>query len=369
VATAPGTNQAAVTTPRYRRSSVRAVLETITPDHAVASQAHDALWIVLWSRRYDDVDEPVWLPDSAYSGVLTFARPLDGENVVAGVDCGESFILFSASGPVPPICSRVRVLPAGRDQWRFAEVQSLGLGIELRFDEPAPPSDLPWIDTLREGVRRLRELLDPKRERLAARRAQLGALSEPMSVEAIWREEISAISDRVAMQTEYTPQEHTALSRARSKGARALDEEQNRIQAARKRRFSEQGNAEVARFREERWPAIRDRAMAENRKYVEYRTEVVRLEEAMQRIRALTDRATKATRMLDALEKADFRVRSLSLDPARLDDPLYADEMLRSIELLFAAIPLRSARSDATSFSAYRAPTAGPSVMPPRIED
>jgi hypothetical protein len=340
----------------------------MTKDHAVASQAHDALWIVLWSRRYDDVDEPVWLPDSAYNGVLTFARALDGETVVAGVDTGESFILFSASGAVPPICSRVRVLPATRDQWRFAEVQSLGLGIELRFDEPAPPGDLPWIEPLRDGVRRLRELLDPKRERLAARRAQLGALSEPAAVEAIWRDEISAISDRAALQTEYTPQEHTALARARSKGARALDEEQNRIQAARKRRFSELANAEVARFRDEQWPAIRDRALAENRKYVEYRTEVVRLEEAMQRIRALTDRATKAARMLDALERAEFRVRSLSFDPERLDDPVYADEMLRSVELLYAAIPLR-ARSDSTSFSAYRAPTAGPSVMPPRIED
>jgi hypothetical protein len=340
----------------------------MTQDHAVASQAHDALWVVLWSRRYDDVDEPVWLPDSAYAGVLTFARSLDDETVVAGVDTGDSFILFRAAGAVPPICSRVRVLPATRDQWRFAEVQSLGLGIELRFDEPPPPSDLPWIETLRDGVRRLRELLDPKAKRLAGRRAQLGALSEPASAEAVWRDEISAISDRVTLQTEYTPQEHAALARARSKGQRALDEEQNRIQAARKRRFTELANAEVARFREELWPAIRDRALAENRKYVEYRTEVVRLEEAMQRIRTLTDRATKAARMLDALERAEVRIRSLSFDPERLDDPIYADEMLRTIELLHAAIPLR-ARSDATSFSAYRAPTAGPSVMPPRFED
>ena len=338
----------------------------MTQDHAVASQAHDALWIVLWSRRYDDVDEPVWLPDSAYSGVLTFARPLDGEAVVAGVDCGESFILFSASAPVPPICSRVRVLPAGRDQWRFAEVQSLGLGIELRFDDQAPPSDLPWIETLRVGVQRLRELLDPRRERLAARRAQLGALSEPMSVEAIWRDEISAISDRVAMQTEYTPQEHTALAKARSKGARFLDEEQNRIQAARKRRFSEQGNAEIARFREERWPAIRDRAMAENRKYVEYRTEVVRLEDALQRIRTLSTRATNVTAALDRIEREGFRARGLQLDVARLDEAEYAEELLRTVELLHAAVPQR-AQSGASSFSAYRAPTAGPSVIPPRL--
>ena len=340
----------------------------MTQDHAIASQAHDALWSVLWSRRYDDVDEPVWLPDSAYTGVLAFARPLDGETLIAGVDTGESFIVFRAVGPAPPLVSRVRVLPATRDHWRFSDAQTLGLGIELRFDDPAPSGDIPWIDALREGLRRLRELLDPKRERLAARRAQLGALSEPATVEAIWRDEIGAISDRVAMQTEYTSQEHASLARARAKGARVFDEEQNRILAARKRRFAELANAEVARFREEQWPAIRDRALAENRKYVDYRTEVVRLEEAMQRIRGLTDRAAKATRMLDALERADFRVRTFSFDPGRLDDPLYADEMLRSIELLYAAMPHR-ARSDASSFSAYRAPTAGPSVTPPRLED
>jgi len=31
----------------------------MTQDTAVAAEAHDALWAVLWNRRYDDVAEPV----------------------------------------------------------------------------------------------------------------------------------------------------------------------------------------------------------------------------------------------------------------------------------------------------------------------
>ncbi|MEA2719114.1 MAG: hypothetical protein QOJ39_978, partial [Candidatus Eremiobacteraeota bacterium] len=38
-------------TPRVRRSSVRAVLESMVLDHAVTPAVHDALWAVLWNRR------------------------------------------------------------------------------------------------------------------------------------------------------------------------------------------------------------------------------------------------------------------------------------------------------------------------------
>jgi hypothetical protein len=245
-------------------------------------------------------------------------------------------------------------------------VQPLGVGIELHFDNPTAATDHAWVDALRAGVRRLREIFDARREGLAARRAQLGALQEPSTLEEIWREEVAGISDRIALETEFTPKDHAVLARARSKGARTADEEERRIVGARKKRFSDRAAAEVAAFREERWPAIRDKSIAETRRYVDYRTEVVRLEDALQRIRALTDRAAKATGMLDALGKAGFRVAALTFEPERLEEAVYAEELLRTIELLHAAIPLRAAAS-ATSFSAYRAPTAGPSVIPPRF--
>jgi hypothetical protein len=351
-------------TPRYRRSSVRAVLEPIIPDRAAAAEAHDALWAVLWNRRYDDVDEPVWAADAAYSGILAFARRLDDASGFIGIDIGEAFVVFVAGGTRPPIGSRVRVSAGERDQWRVVEVQPLGLGVDLRFDDTTP-SESGWIAILREGLQRLRTLLTARHKQFAARRAQLGARSEPTALEEIWREELSAISDRVAMETEYTPQEHAALARARSKGARSADEEERKIVAARKRRFSERGAEAIARFREDRWPAIRDRAEAELKKYAEYHAEVVRLEDALQRIRTLSGRAKNADGALDRLEKAGFRVGSLEFDPARLEDVEYAEETLRTIELLHAAIPQRAV-STATSFSAYRAPTAGPSVTPPR---
>jgi hypothetical protein len=344
---------------------VRTVLESMTPDAALASEIHDALWAVLWNRRYDDVDVPLWLPEAAYSGILTFARGLDESSVLTAVDTGEALVVFRTTGNRPPIGSRVRLLTAERERWRIDEIQPIGLGIDLHFDEHGTATQSEWVATLGEAVQGLRRHLDARRERLAARRAQLGALNEPPTVEEIWREELSAISDRVAMATEYTPQEHTALARARAKGARSADEEEKKIVAARKRRFTERGNEEIARFREEHWPAIRDRALAEVRKYGDYRTEVVRLEDALQRIRTLQTRAGNVTTALERIERAGFRVRALDVDAARLDEPEYAEELLRTIELLHAAIPLR-AQSSATSFSAYRAPTAGPSVSRPK---
>jgi len=337
----------------------------MTQDHAVAAETHDALWAVLWNRRYDDVDEPLWLPDAAYSGILAFARVIDAETTLLALDAGETFLVFRASGEPPPIGSRVRILPASRERWRIAETIPLGLGIGLRFDDHTPVTENAWVAPLREGVHALRRLLDQRRERLTARRAQLGALNEPPSVEEIWREEISAISDRVALETEYTPQEHASLSRARAKGARSADEEERKIIAARKRRFAERGNEEIARFKEERWPAIRDAAAAEVRKYVDYRTEVVRLEDALQRIRTLSTRANNVATALDRIERAAFRIDTIAFEPARLEEAEYAEELLRTVELLHAAIPLR-AHSNAGSFSAYRRPTAGPSVIPPR---
>ena len=337
----------------------------MTPDHAVAAELHDKVWAVLWNRHHDDVDEPVWLPDSAYLGVLTFARQLDETTAFGGVDTGEAFVAFRVQGVLPPVGSRVRVVPGGHELWRFADVQSIGLNADLRFDSNAPATDTSWVEALRGAVRRLREIFDARREQLATRRAHLGALQEPSSLEEIWREEVAGISERVALETEYTPKEHAALARARAKGPRSADEEERRILTTRKKRFSELAATEVAAFRDGRWPAIRDSAVEETRRYVEYRTEVVRLEDALQRIRALSDRANKAGAMLDALERASFRVGPLSIEETRLDEASYAEELLRTVELLYTAIPLRAA-SAATSFSAYRAPTAGPSVIPPR---
>ena len=337
----------------------------MTRDHAAAAEAHDALWAVLWSRRYDDVDEPVW-GDVSYGGILAFARAFD-DRTLLGVDVGEAFVVFRSTGPPPPVGCRLRVLPgAAQDQWRFAEIQPLGLGIEVRFDDPGAPADTAWIATLRAGVQRLRALLDARRDALASRRTQLGGLNQPPAVEDVWRQELAAISERVAVETDFTAQEHTELLRAKVKGPRIADQEEHRLIAARKRRFTERGNAEVARFRDERWPAIRDRAAAECEKYIAYRAEVVKLEDALSRIRGLSDRTVKAPALLDALERAAFPVRGLSFDAARLEEVAYAEELLRTIELLHAAIPLRAA-STATSFSAYRAPTAGPSVIPPRL--
>ncbi|MGD0050887.1 MAG: hypothetical protein ABSD03_03575 [Vulcanimicrobiaceae bacterium] len=356
-----------MTTPRYRSSSVRAALEAAVPDHALRTSIHNALWAALWNRHFDDVDEPVWLPDSGYAGMLALARPLDEQTTFVGLDTNESFVVFRVTGAVPVVGSRVRVVPAAREQWRLTDIYPLGLGLSLDFDERnSGTPDVAWVGALREGVRALRTILEDRRDRLAARRAQLGALQEPAGVEAVWRDLVAALGERIQLETELTPQEHATLARARARGARSADEEERRIGAARQRRFTERANAEIARFREEEWPAIRERAQAESQRYTDYRGEVVKLEDALARIKTLTDRVAKAAEVFDGIEAAGFRVRGMKFDPARLEEAVYGEEVLRTIELLAAAIPKRGSAT-ATSFSAYRAPTAGPSVIPPRF--
>lgn len=342
------------------------MLETLTCDPRISAQAHDALWAALWHRRYDDVDEAISTIDAVYAGILVFAWRFPQGTVLAGIDTGESFVVFRGVSDTVPIGSQVRLLPTERDLWRFADgAAQVGLGIELRFDNHTTDVETAWIETLREGLRRSREGLDARREHLIAHRSQLAARSEPPPIEEIWRAEMAAITERVSLETDYTPQERAALSRARANGPRSADEEK-RLVAARRKRFAELGNAEIARFREDRWPGIRDAALAESRRYLEYRAEVVRLEEMLQHLRALGERTKKATELLDAIERAGFSVRAIALDVARLAELGYAEEVLRTIELLHAAIPLR-AQTTTTRFSAYRAPTAGPAIVPPRL--
>ncbi len=361
------TKQPPVTAPRYRRSSVRAVLETLTQDHNAASEAHDALWAALWNRRFDDIDQPIWATDAVYGGIVAFTRDFPEGTSLTGIDTNDAFLVFHGLQHVPPVGSLVRVLPAGLAEWRFADgTHAMGLGVDLRFDDHLTGTDVGWVAVLREGLNFVTHALEVRREQLTASRATLGAANEPSPLEDIWREEVSAISDRVMLETEYTEAERREMQKARAKGERFAEEAERKIFEARRTRFSERRNEEFARFREERWPAIRDAAITEIRKYNEYRSEVVRLEDGLNRLRALSERAAKAGALLDKVEAAGLSVRKIDTDLARRSEPGYAEELLRTIELLHGAIPHR-AQSVATSFSAYRAPTVGPSIIPPRI--
>jgi hypothetical protein len=340
------------------------VLETLTRDQAAAAAAHDALWATLWNRGYEDIDEPLWLPDAAYRGLVAFAWRFPEGGTLTGIDIGQAFLVFRSLPGVPAVGSRVRVLPGERDRWRVPDdAQVLGLGIELHFDGNAA-TDASWAEPLRVGLQRLRAALDARRVQLEARRAELGALSEPTPPEEIWRRETAAIAQQATLETEFSPEEHALLARARAKGPRSRDEAEHRLSALRRQRFSERNAAALAAFRAGRWPELRDAAAAAVARYAEYRGEVLRLEEALAQVRGLHERARAALPMLDAIETAGFRVRATSFDPARLGEPGYAQELVRTVELLHGAIP---PRARTTGFSAYRAPTAGPSVIPPRV--
>lgn len=308
------------------------------------------------------------MAEGAYRGIVAFVRTLDDQTSLIGLDTQAAFIVLRASGIPPPVGSRVRMLPDTADRWRFSDVRPMGLGIELRFEDSTPVTDSTWVATLRDGVGQLARTIETRRAQVAQERARIGAFTEPPTVEQIWREKTTAIGERIAATTEFTAEEQRALTRARAKGARSGDSEEHRIVMARRQRFAERRDAELARFRETEWPAVYARVAATRRKYDQYREEVMRLEDALHRLRSLEQRAARAPELLEDLARAEFPVRALALDVPRLEDPVYANELLLSIELLHAAIPPRSA-SGAAHFSAYRAPTAGPSVSPQQQQE
>jgi hypothetical protein len=341
------------------------VVEAATRDPGAAARAHDALWATLWNRRYEDVDEPLWTLDAAYAGIVVFAQRFPDGGALTGLDTNDALLIVRGLTVNVPVGSRVRLLPADRDQWRIAEgAQQPGLGLDLRFDNPHSATETGWLATLRAALRAVRTGLEARREQLAGMRSQLGAQSEPPPVEEHWRAHVASIQQRITAQTEYTAAELSALARARAKGPRGAEEEQ-RIVAARRKRAGELLNAEVARFREHDWPALRDGALERARAYAAFHGEVVKLEHALGHLRGYLERTAKAVTMLDAIERVGFDVRTVTFEDARLAQPGYVEEVLRTIELLHDAVPPRS-QTATTRFSAYRAPTAGPAIVPPR---
>jgi hypothetical protein len=360
-----GPKPGSVTRPRYRRSSVRGIVEAVTRDPNAATEAHDALWATLWNRRYEEIDEPLWAPDAVYAGIVVFARRFPEGTPLTALDTNDALIVVRGLATGVALGSRVRVLPGDREQWRIGDgAQQPGLGLDLRFDNPHPVAEKRWLETLRVALRRVGTSLEARREQLAARRSRLTVQSEPPSAEELWRAHVAAIQQRVTGQCEYSAAELSALARARAKGPRGAAEEQ-RIVAARRMRAGDLANAEIARFRERDWPALRDGALERARAYAEYHDEVVKLEHALGHLRAMLERAGRAMTMVDAIERAEFDVRAVAFDEARLTQPGYVEEVLRTIELLHAAVPQRGPAAT-TRFSEYRAPTAGPAVVPPR---
>lgn len=334
------------------------MIESATRDRAAVAEAHDALWAALWNRRYDDVDEAVWVPAAVHRGMLAFVRTFPEGASLAAIDTGDAFVVFRDLAPLPPVGSRLRVLPGMPGEWKVGDgAVPFGPGLSLRFDRPPTEGEAEWIGPTREALAALRAGLEGRQRRLAARRSELGAVTAPATLETIWRAEVAAIGERAQLETDYTAAEREALTRAQAKGPRFGADEEQRIVAARGGRYAARTAEEVARFRNERWPAIAEAAGAEGRKYAEYRSEVVRLEDGLQGIRVLQERVQKAESALDAIARAGFAVEGA---------PPAGEELLRSVELLVAAIPQR-APNGAARFSAYRSPTAGPSVIPPRV--
>ncbi len=224
----------------------------------------------------------------------------------------------------------------------------MGLGIELHFDAGPATADQGWIEPLRTGLARLRAGLDGRRAQLEARRAELGALSEPTAPEEIWRRELAGISHAGDAGDRVHPGRAAAMARARAKGVRHADEER-RIAGLRRQRFEERNAAAVAAFRDRA-----GRRCATPRRPRPPATPSTGPRSCGSRRRCkgcagCTSGRARRRRMLAAIERAEFSVAASGFDPARLGEAGYAQELVRTVELLHAAIPPRRARRPASA--------------------
>ena len=335
------------------------------------AETHDALWAVLWNRRYDDVDEPVWLPDVGVLGhPRVRARPRCGSRRCARSTPARRSS-SSAAPARPPAGRQPRAHAAGgaRALALRRRRSPLGLGIELRFDEQRRSTKRLGRDAARRRAARARAARRCGASAGGAARAARRAATSRRQLEEIWREEIAGdqrprhARDRV----------HAAGARRARAGAREgrAQPPTKRSAASSPRARSASPSAATKRsaaFREERWPRDpRRRARPRCSKYVDYRTEVVRLEDALQRLRGARRRARRtSTTALDAHRARRLpRAAGLQLDAPGSTKP----STPRSCCAPSSCCTPRSRsarRTAATSFSAYRAPTAGPSVIPPR---
>ena len=265
------------------------------------------------ARSYLDVDPARPYLDRDQPGILVFARPIDGERALLVIDDGRQLLgATGAFGALPRLGSAVR-LAARRGTrtfaWRLAVDEELPLPIGVRFDRAAAaPGDRRWIRTLRDALEEISAIEALRRDALASRRRDLPALQHVPLAHELVRQRVASIgrdAEREAGAASGARFEMVVSEKLASVRATLPDvhERVRRIRAAN--------------------DAVRD--------------ELQRIENAYGESRARTVSACTALGWLDAFERAPFAVDGLDAPLTSLDDPAYADDVVRTVVLLARA--------------------------------
>jgi hypothetical protein len=156
-------------------------LATLTDQIGLADvrEHQDALWRLIYTRGYVDLDAGRPTLDRIYAGLLVFAAPLrDGRTLVV-VDTTQR--LVAAAGrfaAVPPVGSAVRLTGAydGQATWKLLVDEAFRLDGTVDFAPGSGVPDLGWIAILCGALEAIAAHETRRREAIAARRRTVPAL-------------------------------------------------------------------------------------------------------------------------------------------------------------------------------------------------
>jgi hypothetical protein len=322
------------------------LIDQVGPAQVLEHQ--DALWRLIYTRGYVDLDAARPTIDRVYAGLLVFAGSLRDGRTILVVDTAQR--LVGAAGKfngVPPVGSAVRLTGTfdGQATWKLLADEPFRLAASVDF---APASGVPderWIAILRDALGEIAAHETAHRETIAARRRAIPPLGSADPVDELVRARSEAIRRDVEHATDYTAAERARLEGAR-RARQARSEAERRRGAALERELAQTRSARFEtmlglRMRELRdeIPALRERAHQLTATHAAIRTALERLESAHAESRARSAAVFSALAALDACAGASFRLHGLHAPPAGLDDPRRAHDVLRAIALLARALP------------------------------
>jgi hypothetical protein len=320
---------------RFVGSGVQPLVDAVKAAGADPGDLRAVVWQATWARGYEDVVAPAPAIRLKEEGFVVFARPVGTDRSVTVVDTTHALWALVARGDVPPLGSRVRVVPAfidGEIGWDLTIIETLGLGLVIRFTPKTAADTNAWAERLRAALFRIDQAQVAHRKAIVAERRALITL-DPVKP---FKEEVEALHEalrlRVDAETAGTAAERLAFERGNEKQRKAIVDE---CKLRRRKRYDE----EMALLRE-RIPELQAIHNERTAALADVRSAVAELEDAASSSRSVTERIATVRKRLASVETAGLVV---SGDLDALDNLGSTDfeEICRTVELLDELIPRR----------------------------
>ena len=316
-------------------SGVQPLVDAVKANGGDPGDLRSAVWQATWARGYEDVVAPAPAARLKEEGFIVYTRAIDSRQYAAVVDTANSLWALVARGILPPLGSRVRLVPAiveGGMGWDITILETLALGLTVRFGAKAGETN-DWIDALRFSLGRINEFEYERRGAIVAERRLIIAVP-PVKP---FRAELDALHEemrkRVDAETAATSEERTAYDKGNEKQRKCI------IDDCKKRRLVRY-NEELALLRA-RVPELQADHEKRSAELARTRVAITELEDAASRSRGVTERITVVENQLAAIKAAGLLVTA---DVGALEALGTSDfsEISRSVELLFDLIPRRN---------------------------